>query len=134
MNIGQAIHEQLAATAAITALVAGRIYQLKLPDNCPNPAIVFQLVADPQDQAQGLNVTTGPQEPSYQVACWADTLAGAQTLAAAVKTALQDFSGLMGGGSGVTVTWVYYEGRAELADPETGTFQVISTFKFCYTE
>lgn len=134
MNIGQCIHEQLAATAAITALVANRIYQLQLPDNCPNPAIVFSLIDDPQEQAQAMGITTGPQEPGYQIACWDDTLAGAQALAAAVKTALQDFSGLFGGAGGITVTWIYYEGKTELADPDTGTFQVILQFKICFTE
>lgn len=133
MNIGQCIHEQLKATAAITALVAGRIYQLQLPDNCPNPAIVYQKIDNPQDQAKAMGTTVGPQEPRYQVACWADTLVGAQALAAAVVTALQDFSGLFGGSGGITVTWIDYDGDTELADPDTGTFQVVPAFTIYFT-
>ncbi len=130
MNLGTALYNKLAGTSAVTALVADRIVEKKMRDNYPNPAIVLDLVADPQVHAA--NADGGPYQQNWQAACWGDTLTSARAVAAAVITALRDFAGTLGGSGGVTVTRIFYDGTTELFDPESEHYQVIVEFHVDY--
>jgi hypothetical protein len=49
VNVEHAVRELLATDAALGALVGGRVYQLKLPQNVTLPAVRVQLISEPRE-------------------------------------------------------------------------------------
>lgn len=86
MTIGTLFREALAVTG-VTNIVSTRIYPMLLPQHPTYEAITYQRISN-----SSTNGNTALRESRWQVNCFAETYAEAQTLAAAVKTALEDFS------------------------------------------
>lgn len=86
MTISSLLQAALAANSGVTALVSTRIYPIKLPQPPTYPAITYQRISN---TAQ--NGSTALRETRYQIDCWADTYTPTQTLAAAVKAALEEY-------------------------------------------
>lgn len=89
MSIESAVIARLKATAAVTALVSTRVWNLILPQKPTLPAIRVQIVTDPQIQHLRGSVDAAPAR--VQVDCYgaeANGYAPVEAIADAVDTAL----------------------------------------------
>lgn len=114
MDIETALMTHLLAQSAVTALVARRIHYLKAPQNVGTPYIVVTKISGPRKHSH--DGSSQLAHPRFQFSCFAKTYGGAKGVTAALQTALQGYSGTMGGGSGVAVGNVIYEDETDL-DP-----------------
>lgn len=121
MKIEEALYTYLKSHTGLSALVGSRIYPLKLPQNPTLPAVVYVKVSYAGERAMG----TGNPRASrarFQFSCFAQSYASAKDVAEQVKLALQDYSGLMGGG--VTVLDTNVVGEVDVFEPDTGLYHV----------
>jgi len=101
VEIGAAIYAYLGSL-----LTGKRLYPERLPEKATLPAVTYVMVTSPK-------VTTRDAGPAslalslYQFTCYATTYAGARALAKQVRLALDGYSGMMGGASGVRVDGAY---------------------------
>lgn len=95
MNVGQIIYGVLSATAGVTALVSTRIYPDMAPQNVTFPYIVFQkLQTQPTDTKEGVSKL---DKILVQVDCYSNNYDNAHSLAAAIRTALDRYTGTING-------------------------------------
>ena len=108
MRIDEALFTHITSNAAVGALVTKRVYPVAMPQKPTYPAVVFTFVSGVAlESIEGSsNLTTS----RVQLDCWSTDYSQAKDLARAVRTALQGFRGVMGGGSGVDVDSVLFEG------------------------
>ena len=93
--IVKAFQTYLETVAGITALVSTRIYPRHLPrDTTTYPVLTHQLISNIHGHVLGgaAGITTA----TVQVDCWGLKLSDVETLAEAVRVALQGFMGSMG--------------------------------------
>ncbi len=91
MTIGVQLRAHLLADASIAALVAARIYPLRLPQAATFPAIVITRISELRYDT--LNATGTLARPRYQVDSWARTHDGATALGALCRRRLDGFTG-----------------------------------------
>lgn len=96
MTIGTALRTHILADASIAALVASRVYPLRLPQFKPSPAvnlpaIVLQRISE--IRFAHLRGAEALARPRFQVDCWATTHDGATTLGALVRQRLNGYAG-----------------------------------------
>lgn len=135
MTLEEALYYQLANTSGITDLTSTRIYPVKMPQNVTYPAITFQLVSG-VGRIHTMNSDTGnPAAPRFQVSSWGSTLSSTKAVANAVQTALQDVSGVMGGGGGVTVQRIFTESeQIQFYNDEAEIWQLVQDFIIWWEE
>ena len=119
MELGEALYSKLSGTTDLTALVSTRIYPRIAPQNTAFPYVIFFQVSNPGYHAM-LN-DPNINSPRWQISTWAETYSSARAIAKQVKAALRDYSGTMGGSSGVSVQRIFYENEVDYTDvdPET---------------
>lgn len=132
MTIEQALKVYLDAYTNLAAIVGDRIYIGDLPQDYELPAVTFFLVAGSEWHSQGAN--PGVSDPLYQFSCWAHTPLETVSIANQIKTALRDFSGVMGGESGVTVQATFLSAEVDLGrDPDvTDVYHRAVDFEIVY--
>ena len=123
MTIEEVIHYEVTNDATIAALVIGRCYPLRMPQNATLPNVVYQLVSETP-----LHVSSYV-DPRFQLACWAETYAGAVALATAVRTLFE--------GRHVTAGGVHYRALVvneldSAPDELTGYYRRLVDVKFVY--
>lgn len=91
MTIGTALRAHLLADAGIAALVAARIYPLRLPQKAVMPAIVLTRVSGLR--FGHLRGAGSLARPRFQVDAWATTHDGATTLGSLCRVRLDGFVG-----------------------------------------
>lgn len=95
MTLGSALRAHLLADAAISAVVAARIYPLRLPqpkkDAVNLPAIVLQRISTVR--YAHLRGAEALARPRLQVDCWATTHDAATSLGTLVRQRLNGFAG-----------------------------------------
>ena len=98
-TIEEAVASKMASTSAITALIgsgsAMRLYPLVVPQTAALPAVAYQKVSSPKEQAH-----TGSSHLArsrFQFTCEADTYAAVKSLATAVKNCWNSFRGTVSG-------------------------------------
>ncbi|MBI4800633.1 MAG: DUF3168 domain-containing protein [Desulfarculus sp.] len=79
--------QALKQDAAVAALVADRVYPVKLPQGCVLPAITYQRVSGGQDST--LEGDSGLEFPRVQVSCWSKSYTQAHALAKAARGAMK---------------------------------------------
>ncbi len=95
MNVGQIIYGILSATAGVTSLVSTRIYPDMAPQNATFPYIVFQkLSTQPTDTKEGASPL---DKILVQIDCYSGSYDTSHTIAAAIRTALDRYSGTING-------------------------------------
>lgn len=122
MLVEEALHDYLSTHPGLSALIAGRIYPLVLPQKPTLPAITYQRIS-------GLRVRShqGPSglaSPRFQFDAWADSYASARTVADELRRALDGFRGMMGGAPGVRVDAVHLDTDRDLYETETRRWRV----------
>ena len=94
MSIEDGLRTHLLADVPVTALVVARIYPIKLPQNPTYPALTYEMIST--IPFRGLAGDSGLERARARIHCWAETYTGAIDLATKVRTAVADFSVLMG--------------------------------------
>ncbi len=117
MTIEKALYTYLSTHAGLSTLIGTRIYPMMIAQEAAMPAVAYQLIDD-------LPVHSGIADlivhaARFQFSCWGGGTSGytnACAVAVQVKSALQDFSGVMGGAGGVTVQRSFLEMTTDLFD------------------
>lgn len=130
MRIDEAIYSFLSTTAGITAVVSTRTYPVRLPPAATLPALTYQQISSRPIQTMGSS--TQGKTDRWQITAWGTKYGDARAAAAAVIAAWNQFSGLMGGGSGVTVAAAQAINELDLIDPETQRYYVVIDFEVTY--
>lgn len=94
-DICVAVYQYLSNVPEIRARVNDRIYPIMLPENAPNPSIVYAPVLANYDSA--LQGDTGFVRQTIQFVCHDKSFKDARQLSCLVKKALQDYHGDMCG-------------------------------------
>jgi len=132
MLIETALMTYLLAQSGITDIVDTRIYFVKAPQDVAKPYIVFFKVTSPRDHSH--DGGTGLANPRFQFSIFSTTYGEAKNIATAVQTALQGYTGTMGGDGGVYVTAVTYEDENDFYENETKLFHVAVDYAFWHEE
>ena len=135
MELGEALYTKLSGTAGVSALVSTRIYPVVVPQNGSLPCITYQQISEPWAHAMGTD--PGIRSPRYQISAWSTSYSQVKSVAKQVRTALQDFTGTMGGAGGIAVQRVFFEGETDMSDvdPESQavTHHVAQDFIFWWS-
>jgi uncharacterized protein DUF3168 len=109
----------LSTNAGISALVATRIYPLRIPEGATLPAVAYHKVTGPRTHSKDGDMSLS--HPRFQVTCWAKDYSDAKAVRDAVIAALDGFTdgGTMGG---VVVDQVIVENDLDLLDNQTLEF------------
>jgi len=119
MNIFEAVRAQLAATAAITAIVGTRIYHGERPQNSALPALAFDENGDAESFQDIQGASIGLARIGIRLECFAAASGAAHALREACRDALQAWvQSPMGGAGGVFVWACDFAGQASAYDPE----------------
>lgn len=116
--ISETIYSILSTASGITTLTSA-IFPVVIPQKASAPAITYQ-----RDGTRFLRTFDGHvqlAEASFQIDCWAYSVATAETLAAAVKTALIDYST-------APINQVWLTNELNLFEPETELHRVLLQF------
>jgi uncharacterized protein DUF3168 len=134
MTIRAGLNQYLANKPELISLVGTRIYPGARPQGTSLPAIGFARLSGAH--AHYITGGAGRADPRFLINCMAETYAGADALAEAVRGAMQGFNGAMGD---VTVTACTLEDDSDQVDaPEDGSDRVLYhiplVFKIQYRE
>jgi hypothetical protein len=134
VRLHEAIKAHLEADPAVLAISAGRFYYLLIPQKTATttriPCVVYNRSGvDRQVTHCG---TTDLLRTSVTLDCYATTLATAHDLADAVRQALIDFSGVLGGS--LPVRAASLESEDDLSDIEPGLYRVFQSWTFWHSE
>ena len=132
MIIEQGLMTYLLAQTGITSYVGEQIYYVKADQDATAPYIVVTKVSGVREHSHdgGSHLA----HPRFQISVFALKYGTAKTIATAIQTALQGYTGLMGGVSGVTVQAVFYENETDTYEPDTSLFQVITDYIIWHVE
>lgn len=111
MTIEEALYYHLVNTAGVSALISTRLYPNVIPEDVAQPAATYQRISSMPILDHG--GPSGMETARIQITCRATTYAVAKSVAKAVKTALDGFSGTMGGVGGVTVEYSHVENEQD---------------------
>ena len=136
MSLKDDLWAHLNATPGVTTVFSAtspdlvRIYPQVLPQRPTYPAATYQIVGENRQPLVG--ATTGNVvRSSLNADSYSDTSEGADTGAAALIAALQDFRGEW---SGRHISRVLLENKFDLSDVEPGLFRVSMTFAVWHDE
>lgn len=122
-SIHGALRNLLLGDATVMGLTSNRIYPLRLPLECPLPAISIHKISNPIDHV------TGFATPRYQFSCWSQTYAQIQQLSDAVIDCLNRYKGVADGNPIKQI--VYLESHDALED-DSGIYHVPIDFKIIH--
>jgi len=96
MSIETTLYATINDDAAVTALVADRIYPMIAPDGAATPYVTYQVIATEAHNI--INGAPGTERKVIQVNCISNTYANAKAIAEAVKAAINSSIGYLNGG------------------------------------
>lgn len=121
MSVGTLLYSQLTGTSGVAALAGTRVYPLNLPQTPTLPAISYQRVSNTEQ-----NGTSTLRTTRYQVDCWAESYSAVQSLASAVKGALEEWT------SGPSVKMTEVINEIDDYEPDSALYRV-SIDVYCTT-
>ena len=132
MLIEQALMTYILAQTGITDLVSTRIYFVEGPQETAKPYLVINKIDGPREHSH--DGSSSLAHPRFQLTAFAETYSGAKNIISAVQTALQGYSGTMGGESGVAVGAVLYEDETDLERGGQGLYGVSADYIIWHEE
>lgn len=91
MTIEEDARAVLIADGTVAALIAARVYPMRLPQPATLPAVVYMRISGPRDIS--LSGASGSGRARIRYNCWAETYDGAKELLVAVRDAIDGISG-----------------------------------------
>jgi hypothetical protein len=128
MTIETGLRTHLLADGPLAALVVARVYPLKLPQSPIYPALTYEIISDIPHR--GLAGDSDRERIRARIHCWAATYTGAVDLAGKVRTAVADFSGLMGT---TKVSSVKFESWNDIFEDVPEVYRRIADFFIAHT-
>jgi hypothetical protein len=130
MDLEAGLVAHLQSDPNVAALVATRVYPIRLPQSVTLPALTFQQVSGVRDLVHGQ--PSGMANPRIQITSWAATYAAANGLARAVRIALNGVDAVMGEPSGIRVTALLVN-EIELFEPDAQIHQHVQDYR-CWAQ
>ncbi len=118
-TIEDGLHSHLAADAGVSALVAARIYPLWAPQKPTAPYVVYSRINT--ERLHHLSGSSALANPHFQFDVFAETFADMVAVAAALRAALDNYSGGMGSPV-LTVGSVMVVDERDTFEPDTGLY------------
>jgi hypothetical protein len=114
----------LQADVALDALIDSRVHRHRIPPDPTFPLIVYRRVSTRELHASGY------VEPRWQFDCWAETDTSADSVAKALRDALEGFHGAMGS----THVHAMVLNRIDDYDEDAGRWRVILDARLMYRD
>lgn len=132
--IEQDIFARLRDDAGVSALVAGRVFPVQIPQSpdqghSKSPCVVFTLNSEARTPT--VCDISSSVEGTYQMDSVSKSYFEAKAIAAAVRVCLNSFTGQMGG---TAVDRVLLDTAQDLIETEPGLYRVSQTYVFYYQE
>ena len=128
MTLETEIRTRLAADGTVSGEVSTRLYPVKLPQDPTYPAITYNRVSAPRLHHLGGVAGRATVRLSYN--SWAETYAGAQTLAAAVRASLDGFNGTL-----ATIKCVIsLENESDLYEQDVEIYRILQDYFVSHVE
>lgn len=119
MSIMSAIIDELENDAGVAAIVSDRISANQANQGAALPYIVVDRIGN--DHFHNATSASGMASPTFQVTCWETEQGKNETLATAVREALDGFKGTMGsGGDTANVRTCWLGSEVDLQDDRKG--------------
>lgn len=132
MQIESAIIAYLKANSNVTAKVSARIHLVRAPQNVEQPYIVVSKISaqrvSSHDGGSGLALAR------FQFSCFGKYYKDVKETTAALQSALEGYSGTIGGVGGVNVNGVFYEDETDLDEPDSNLFHTAVDYRFIHEE
>ena len=132
MLIEQALYTYLSTYAGLTALIGTRIYPNTIPQNGTLPAVAYTKVSGYRYHSLGGD--TGEASPVYQFSVFGSSYSSVKAVTEKIRDALQNYTGLMGGASGVTVKAVLMMSQSDGYDQDVNEYYDITEYQIFYKE
>lgn len=116
-------------SGTVATLVSTRMYPLVLAQDCTFPALVYSRVSTSREHS--MSGPSGLAHPRIQIECYAETHAGARSLADAVRALLDGFAGTIG--STVIQGIILLDDR-DMFGEQTPVYRTDLDFEIWYTE
>lgn len=130
-SIEAAVRALLVGAPAVATLVGQRIYPYALPQGATYPAIRYQRIST--DRTYSIQARSDRAQVRMQVDCYAEALTDALALAAAVRDAIDVYSGTSAGVAVRSVTAAGESGGYE-SDPLPAVFRESIDFMVAFNE
>ncbi len=129
MTVEEGLYAFLTTNGAISALLASRVYPLRLPQNPTYPAVVYKVVSEKQPMTHG-GTPGGLVTIRVQFDCHGGTYTLSKQLKNVLKAELDGFNGLMGT---VQVGHVHFLNAVDALAAVTETAVIPVDFRILYT-
>lgn len=134
MSVLRAVYSRLSSDTSLTALVGERIYPAVRPQDTTLPAVTYYHSGS--EREYGLTYSSGLVSAFVTIESWATTIASALAVAAAVRGAMDNYSGTSGT---VVVDHVDLNGEQDVTESsadaeEFPVFGVSQDFNVWYQE
>lgn len=116
----------LLAQSTVRAYVGYRIYFGRAPQNVKQPYMIINKISGPREHSH--DGGSGLATPRFQFTVFAEKYSDCKGCISALQTALQGYSGTMGGDSGVAVNGAFYDDETDLDPGEQGLFGVAADY------
>jgi hypothetical protein len=131
MLFEEALFKYLSTYAALSAYVDKKIYPLAIPEDKKSPAIAYQQISS--RNIDSLQTSSDAGYFNYQLSIYANTYTEAKNIAKVLKTALKDYTGIMGGSGGVNIGATHKIGDdIDGQDEETKEYSVKQEYSFFF--
>jgi hypothetical protein len=129
MLIEQALLTELLNQAALTNIIADRLYYVKAPQDVEEPYIVFFKVSSPREHS--LTGASGLATARFQFSIFSMTYLEAKQIAGHIQLALQGMNKVIGGAGGVYAN-ILYDNEIDLTEDEV--YHVAQEFIVIHSE
>jgi hypothetical protein len=113
-TISEYVYSTLSGAAALTALVADRIFPMLAPELTPRPYIVFTKISTVPTETHDSSSAERLDETIVQFMIVAETYTATEDIAAALRNVLEDAGGPVNGSTEISNIRETYESDTEL--------------------
>lgn len=131
MLIEQALMTYLLAQSGITDYVGRQIHFVQAPQNTAQPYMVINKISGPREHTHDGGDMAHPR---FQFSVFASKYSNCKGCISALQTALQGYSGTMGGAGGVKVGAALYDDETDLERGEQGLYGVAADYIIWHSE
>ena len=111
------------------AALTTRCYPVKLPQDPTYPLILYTRITGIRDHV--LSGPSGHAHPRFQIEAWAETYAAAKALAAAMREALDGYSGTV---EGVDIGSCLIDSERDIYENEIEVYRVVQDWMIWHSE
>lgn len=123
--IRSGLRTYLLTISEVAALDGNKVYVGQSPQGAPDSHVVIERVAD--DHNNALDGTGATVFADFEIDCKAKTSIAADTLAEAIKTAIDDYTGSMGDETCRAVIFNGFDHRIETIDDKADADRFVTT-------